>query len=251
MKKGLNLYQIMQVNKATHYQQTSLLPSGYKLLFSSDELSLSDDGYYGISAINQRDKQIIICNAGTKIDPDKLHETLFDIVSNIQIFNNEMPQQYKHALKFAQHSLEKMPAKYNITITGFSLGAVLADLISFQLSSSYPNLHSITFENPGSLNLINEHFAIDALGLSAVFKTYNSAVPNLVNIFGEQLGEYNMVCLDKTKFSDDMGKVGNAVLVGHAFKNFADGAFNEAHEIRLCGESEAIINVFDAIADLF
>ncbi len=251
MEKGPNLYQIMQVNKATHYHQVSFLPSGYKLLFSSDELSLSGDGYYGISAVNQRDKQIIICNAGTKLDLDKLHETLFDITSNIQIFNNEMPQQYKYALKFAQHALDKLPAKYNITITGFSLGAVLADLISFKLSSYYPNLHAITFENPGSLDLINKHFRADDLGLSTVFKSYNSAVPNLVNIFGEQFGERNMVCLDETKFTDDMGRVGNAVLAGHVFKNFANGAFNEAYEIRLCEENEAAINIFDAIVELF
>lgn len=142
----------MQVNKAVHYHQNSYLPEGYQLFYSSDILGLSKKGYYGISAINQGDMQIIICSAGTSLSD------VHDLISDIQIFNNEIPKQHKYALKFTEHSLENMPANYNVTITGFSLGAVLADLTSFKMSSKYPNINSITFENPGSLELVLKYF---------------------------------------------------------------------------------------------
>ena len=241
----------MQVNKATHYHKFTYLPEGYEPFLSSDKLGLSESGYYGIAAINKKNKQIIICNAGTKIDPENPIDIAFDLVSDAQISQGKIPEQYKFALKFAEYCLEKMPDDYNITITGFSLGAVLADLVTYKLASKYPGIDDITFENPGSSKIIANKFANKVA--DAHFTVYNAAIPNLVNIFGHknQIGETHLVCLDKSKFSDDMGKIGNALLAGHAFANFSEGAFDDDGNIKLCGQNGMLEEVLDTLSGLF
>ena len=92
---------------------------------------------------------------------------------------------------------------------------------------------------------------MNSYDLSTIFKAYNSAIPNLVNIFGSQIGESHMVCLDRTKFSYDIGKMGNALLASHMFKNFADSSFDDDHEIRLCDENAVVIEMIDTVVDWF
>lgn len=248
-----SLYELMQLNKAAHHYKTSYIPYGYQLLHTSNQIGFSIDGYYGVAAINYAAKEIIICNAGTKIDKDSVFNTALDFVSDVQIFNKRMPEQFKHAFNFAKFCLKGVGEDYKIFLTGFSLGAVLADLVAYKLINSEFDIKSITFENPGAAEIISRKSNANLENIKDHFEVYNAAVPNLVNILGHknQVGDTSLVCLDRKKFTDDMGKIGNILLAGHAFDNFSEAAFDDNHNILLCGENLVVEQIFDVLGALF
>lgn len=243
------LYSLMQLNKVVHYNDDKYTPAEYSIIEHSKE----KDGYHGVVAINHSEKIIVICNAGTKIDKKNILETALDFVSDAQIFVKQSPEQYKSALKFTQASLKNLPEGYQIIISGFSLGAVLSDLVTYKLSNKYPQIKSITFENPGSQEIIYKAFGINEIADKSMFEVYNAAVPNMVNIIGHknQAGETHLVCLDHDKFTDDMGKLGNIFIGGHAFDNFSSGSFDDNNHIRLCGKAAVLEQLVDAVFNLF
>lgn len=243
------LYNLMQLNKVAHYHDNKYAPDGYRII----EHSKATDGYHGVIAINDKEKIIVICNAGTKLDKKNALETALDFISDVQIFVKQSPEQYKSALKFTQAGLKNLPEGYQVIISGFSLGAVLSDLVTYKLSKQYPQIKSITFENPGSKEIICKTFGIDKIADESKFEVYNSAVPNMVNIIGHknQAGETHLVCLDHSKFTDNMGKIGNVLIGGHAFDNFASGLFDDDNHIRLCGKSAVLEQLVDAVYNLF
>lgn len=238
--KWPDLFQLMQINKAAHYQRDDNLPQGYKIKHSSDSLGFSKKGYYGIALVNDDNQQIIICNAGTRIEKSNLKNIFYDFASNWQIANSELPDQYKYALSFAKYSLETLPSNYNVTITGYSLGAVLTDLTTYTLMPNYfSRLNDVTFENPGSLEIIIKNLAGNnvesILNVNSKFHVYN-AQSNIINIFGQQIGKEARICLDETKFSETFmdNKVLNHLVDGHLFENFMAGAFYGNGDIRFC-----------------
>lgn len=241
-QQGPSLYQLMLINKVAHYKNDKFLPKSYTLKYSSDSLGFSKKGYYGVAAVDDDNKQVIICNAGTRIDKNDLKNLFYDFTSNWQIANSRLPDQYKYALSFTQTSLDKLPNNYNITITGFSLGAVLADLTSFTLYQKFSErLHDITFENPGSQSIIKKTLAKNNpeinTKISSNFHAYN-AQANVINMFDVQMGKEHKICLDETRFSETLidNKKLNYLIDGHLFENFLSGAFDRQENIRLCNQ---------------
>lgn len=236
----------MQVNEAVHYRNNEFLPEGYKVFHSSDQLGLSKKGYNAIGAINHDAQQLIICNAGTKLDLDNLDflsvkDLFYDMRSNFQILKQKIPFQYKYALSFTKDIIELAPSSYNITITGYSLGAVLADLTGYTIAPTlFKPITVVTFENPGSLEIIQNNFDSSyhkEINTKVIFKVYNAGSPNIVNMFGEQIGRLYSVCLDESKFKPIIGNEYIEMLVeGHLFQNFMDGAFYPNGDIRFCDE---------------
>ncbi|MGB4191117.1 MAG: hypothetical protein WBJ81_01010 [Rickettsiales bacterium] len=239
-----NLYQLLRINMVVHNKNSEHLPEGYRVAYTSDQLHLSKKGYYGVAVINNKMKQIVICSAGTGFNSNNLLDLMEDMESNSYIMQGKLPKQYDYALKFTKYSLEHLPADYKIIITGYSLGGILADLVTYSLASKYPNkLKDITFENPGSYNLILKNFANQDVKqvkeIQASFKSYNSAKPNLVNIFDKQIGEVVKICLNENKFSENFSKnkIINQLIDGHLFSNFISGAIDEHGNVNLCGNA--------------
>ncbi|HEU5281964.1 MAG TPA: hypothetical protein VFU82_08310 [Gammaproteobacteria bacterium] len=179
------------------------LPEGWSL-FSSFEAS---NGYVGncyVKDVFTKNTQFIIAHRGTVLSSVK------DIVADVEVALGFIPGQFDSVSNFIVQISEKVRDVYkhkvdlleyiSITSTGHSLGAVLSDLCLIT-----PLSLSITFENPGSSQLVWRQ--IDSLPISSKDKIYfynrvkasakvYQADVNIINTWAEQMGDvYHLVDL--------------------------------------------------------
>lgn len=172
------------------------LPDGWSL-FSSFKAA---DGYVGncyVKNIFTTKTKFIIAHRGTVLSSAK------DIIADIEVALGFIPDQLISVNNFILQVSKKVRDLYeskpdlleyiSITSTGHSLGAVLSDLCLIN-----PLSFSITFENPGSAQLIWRQ--INSFPISSKDKTYlynrvkasartYQADVNIINTWAEQIGD--------------------------------------------------------------
>lgn len=172
------------------------LPEGWSL-FSSFEASNGYAGNCYVKDIFTKNTKFIIAHRGTVLSSP------VDIVADVEIALGFIPGQFASANDFTVQISEKVRDLYkhkldllqytSITSTGHSLGAVLSDLCLINLLS-----FSITFENPGSSQLVWRQ--IDSFPIPSKDKMYlynkvkasarvYLADVNVINTWAEQAGE--------------------------------------------------------------
>ncbi|MEZ4662931.1 MAG: WXG100 family type VII secretion target [Caldilineaceae bacterium] len=143
----------------------------------------NDYGYSGTAYINTKTKEVVIAHRGTDslFGIDGLGGT--DTDDDIMIASGKAPQQYEKSQAFVNRVHQQMASAgygdYTVKHTGHSLGGVLADL-----HASQRNEQAITFENPGSKEILGD--------LNRTYDPRNHITyqnnPNLINKTNQQAG---------------------------------------------------------------
>lgn len=153
------------------------------------------EGYYGASYINHSTKEIVIVHRGT----DELFSDVFDD-DLLQLGLGRRPDQYTSAHEFVLFvkndfsNTGGLYEGYNVSHSGHSLGAVLAELSAADFRDP-----AVTFDSPGSRPIIEsmiedgEILIPSGMVISSFLnhlniKSYNAA-PNLVNTTNEHVGQ--------------------------------------------------------------
>ena len=153
--------------------------------------------YYAIVYINKKSGQLVLAHRGTKIKPKDLGNIDSALRTNLKgILGQEIVAQQAAAYKVIKEVIQDAKRlQYNLSITGHSLGAWLAELSLYfcYRDFNYSEAKAVTFDSPGSVihidklqpNIINYITEFDIKNLNIV--TYLSA-PNLVNSCNKHVG---------------------------------------------------------------
>ena len=205
------------------------LPNGWQSSVSSDDAGVSKKGYF--ARIYIKDDTAIIAQRGTENKGD-------DFFSDAQLFFDEVSQQFSPAKDFFDYATSYLcntTSVSYIAFSGHSLGAALAELSSAKFKFS-----AITFESPGTREILKAHsadFPSDAISyVDSNVITYNAA-PNLVNTMAEHVGSINRVypSVDSMLIGERASKT-PAIYPFYAW----DYSIQGQHKIR------GIVNIFDS-----
>jgi len=153
--------------------------------------------YYGVLYINHHDHQLVLAHRGAALEFAKLR---FDssLQRNIQqVLQNGIVDQQNATFKVVKEATDQAKEmKYHLSMTGYSLGAWLAELSTYfcYLDFNYRQIKTVTFNSPGSVeslekfgpNVINHETAFDIRNMNIV--TYLSA-PNFINSCNLHVGK--------------------------------------------------------------
>lgn len=98
----------------------------------------------------QSKQEYILAIRGTDVDPTKvnINDILQDTANDLAIYTGQLPEQYKQVKEFYLKN-----EKTNITLTGYSLGGSLAQILGNEFG-----LETITFEALGTKHIMgNKH----------------------------------------------------------------------------------------------
>jgi len=174
----------------------------------------SQYSFQSVVIINHQTKEIVFATAGTRSD------NMHDIHDDLRLLAGTHPKKKTPAEKFNLHVLQKFKkegidiSEYNMTFTGHSLGAVMAQIqaadmdIYLQKADSHrktntkPAITSITFENPGAKEIIEQIYEKAGFAKDAYkklnFKVFNNR-KNIINNLNLQAGEVLLIVPDKQK----------------------------------------------------
>lgn len=170
------------------------LPEGYTLMHIANNTGCGDYDYHALAIYNADDKEIIISNYGTHLNPSRLGTTFQDIIDDIRLSLGYTPGKFSSAAKFIDQIKDLLGDEYNdykITFAGHSLGGFLAQLGSVQAKSiGFDNVEVVSFDAPGAkevaMNLAKElHFEGN---LNEGIENY-VARPNMINTVNSYLGK--------------------------------------------------------------
>jgi hypothetical protein len=147
------------------------------------------DGFSAIALVNDGGKMLIAFRGTDFYDLNILPSTGIvgnltakilsdDLGNDLQIMIGKIPRQFETALAFINSLCEHCSCD-KMLLTGHSLGALLAQLISAKF-----NIEAIVFDSPGAKKLINKLVGKD---FSSDHITIINDLPNFVNTFGEQV----------------------------------------------------------------
>jgi hypothetical protein len=117
-------------------------------------------GYFGMGF--KKDDHIVIAHRGTSviksfkfgsIEVKEVIDSIDDYISDLQLWLNKKPQQFKAAQEYTEQVIKKYP-DCSISFTGHSLGALLA-----QLTAAYYHKKAIVFDSPGAKEIIEKTIA--------------------------------------------------------------------------------------------
>ncbi len=236
-------YQIAQFNAAAYTKNFAKYEtSEWKKFLTSDEVKVSNSGFYGVAYINEETKEIVIANSGTnfnvfssgwvkRLDFSVPQDFIKDLYSDAQLYFGYVPSQFKNgADKFVDKVISQLgddAYDYNFITTGHSLGAVLSNLENAKLSALGYEVSSINIDSPGSKPIMesyvkDNHLDININNLGIV--TYN--VPkNLVNTTHDEIGEmyeFAMPYNNENLFGGILETINN-----HQFRNIINSAFDK------------------------
>ncbi len=179
---------------------------------TTDDYNLSIDSFYAIAFLNQNRKELTFSFRGTESSISKIISDLNpmrpldfkgDIRADIQLASGTAATQVHTAQRFINEiksalDIEDGKSDYRITFTGHSLGAMIAEaILALELAknntyghSSTPNTYSVTFESPGTKDLICEITNLEESTLKTFFSSHRfktfSGFPNLINTLKRQ-----------------------------------------------------------------
>ena len=166
----------------------------------------SKSGYYGVIYVNEKTKQVVLVHRGTTLkleDSIKKDSPLKTDIKGI-LHDEIVPQQIK-AYELTREAVLFCRANgYELSITGHSLGAWLAELSGYYCHSDFKDelgdishVRIVTFDSPGSLktmkkflpaNVVNKRTQKENDLTDLDIVTYLSR-PNLVNSCNGHVGE--------------------------------------------------------------
>jgi hypothetical protein len=184
------------------YGDGGTLPSGWSVLLSSDDPNVPKAAkvshYFGKAYINKHN-EVIISHRGT--DVSLMNPTSYpDLVSDFKMVFNYIPNHYVAAEAFINYVIKEYLCSNNlldakVSFTGHSLGASLAEL-----TAAHFHFPAITFESPGTNNIIHNKPSFNALKSDLKFSdsdikyaqnniiTYNDA-PDFINSMADHIGQ--------------------------------------------------------------
>ncbi|KAF8818648.1 lipase family protein [Rickettsia endosymbiont of Cardiosporidium cionae] len=149
--------------------------------------------------VNEADKTVIISNPGTKIG--LVGVRLYDIINDLQLLLGYTPSKVYQAKSFIDQKVTKIvsecvadpdngPGTWKVIFTGHSLGAVISDLSAVHFHKKTCEgalkeciqISSLTIENPGSKNLIQDK----AAAKDVYFQVINGGT-NIINSIKSQI----------------------------------------------------------------
>jgi len=152
-----------------------------------------DSQYYGVLYINKKTRALVLAHRGTA--------NLWTLATEDMtgIFNNANSPQKREAFIFVEEvlkikeDLEKEEGvTYQLSFTGHSLGAFLAELCVFKLRKEKDlYTHSVSFDSPGSKQSMIEwqpHIENRKIVLESLDITTYLSYPNIVNSCNEHVG---------------------------------------------------------------
>ncbi|MCC8398611.1 MAG: hypothetical protein LN569_04930 [Rickettsia endosymbiont of Labidopullus appendiculatus] len=159
------------------------------------------DNYYGVLYVNDTAKQAVLAHRGTDIIASLKGQNGSLKADLIEVLNGNIVLQQTEAYTSTKDAVDIVNDKqYNLSFTGHSLGAWLAELslyfchmdFSYDISVGY--VKAVTFDSPGTKNQMesykssinNKDTKIEISEFDVV--TYLSA-PNLVNVCNEHVGK--------------------------------------------------------------
>jgi len=182
-------YECAIASLAVYQDPTDIIPSltEWQSFRTSDTYDLSNYGYFGAAYLKDDTipKQLMIAHRGT--------DGGFDLLNDALLFFDAVPWQFtNNALPFIEHvkyDLGISLSHYQITYTGHSLGAALAEI-----SAAYDSTSAVTFDSPGTVSIMNTMVQNGVLSETALISidsnviTYNTA-PNLINTLNSHVGK--------------------------------------------------------------
>jgi hypothetical protein len=145
-------------------------------------------GYFSTLFINQRARKLILAHRGT----NSLGALLTDLKG---IVNHRYTKQQSSCIAATEKSVQiAKQIKYSLSFTGHSLGAWHAEqsLLYAKVILQYPCCHTISFESPGSLEMLakqfrsNISFHDDTLAHPDIIEYLS--YPNAINTFNHHAG---------------------------------------------------------------
>ncbi len=177
----------------------AFLGNGWDIIASSNSLpNCKEFGFRGVAFLNLEENKVIIACSGTRIgDEYDTYHSIYDIAADLKVSLGLIPRQFHDdAIQFIDYVynfIDDIGIDVEYITTGHSLGGVNAQLLGVYLLSKGANISSITFDQPGTLEMMKEFektYGID-LDLDVIkdnFTVVNSNSPNFVNSFGKQFG---------------------------------------------------------------
>lgn len=172
-------------------------------------------GYYSVLYINRIDRQAVLSHRGTTVELSDLLKKDSPIHADIKgILGGEIVAQQAAAFSATEYSTAYARKNhYNLSITGHSLGAWLAELSIYYCHRdfAYTRVKTVTFDSPGSVmhvekgksNIINHTTDFDIRALDIV--VYLSS-PNFVNSCNQHVGKVYRIFpeIPKTEFTKNL-----------------------------------------------
>lgn len=191
-------------------------------------------GYYSALYINQQDHQIVLSHRGTTVQLSDLIKSDSPVNADIKgILGGEIVAQQAAAFLATEYAVwYAQKHYYNLSITGHSLGAWLAELSIYYCHRDfdYTRAKAVTFDSPGSVihlekaksNIINHTTDFDVKALDIV--VYLSA-PNFVNSCNQHAGKVYRIFpeIPKSEFTKNLSNFMKKVPILRNSMNFLEG----------------------------
>ena len=217
------------------YGDGGTLPSGWSVLLSSDDPNVPKAAkvshYFGRAYINKHN-EVIISHRGT--DVSLMNPTSYmDLWSDFKMIFNHIPNHYVAAEAFVNYVIKEYLCSNNlldakVSFTGHSLGASLAEL-----TAAHFHFPAITFESPGTSDIIHNKPSFNALKSDLKFSdsdikyaqnniiTYNDA-PDFINSMADHIGQMIrifpsfVIYPGEKAYDDEIGYLGQPSILFYA-----------------------------------
>lgn len=207
-KKGLIFTQIAYKDSNQDYEDYDITPiqnrgdlegvnAEKKQIFViySDEMDAGKFEYRSAIFIDNDTKEVVVANAGTRLGVNK--KGFYDVADDMRLIFNKEPAKIKQAKEVNKKIIELLGddiEDYNISYTGHSLGAAIADIQAAYMDVELQNLGkkakdiaTTTFDNPGAGNFVDKIYATSFKNRNVIFNTFNNR-ENFINTLAPQAG---------------------------------------------------------------
>jgi len=217
------------------------IPMGWEIFKNSTDSDVPQEakvgGYFGRAYFNKNTKEMIITHRGTEL------VDVFDFWNDAQMLFYVAPSQFKSASAFISHITLQCKGGINyLSFSGHSLGAALAELSTAKYL--YP---SVTFESPGTRDLINKlatNLSIKAEGINYAQSNILAYVsgPNIINTMKDHYGFLQRVFVCNQSYEKDFVKLLShnsyavySVTVQHKMSHILDQFNSNTGNLRVLG----------------